>query len=276
MTSLNNDLPSPDLTAPDETEDRTGLSRRAIIAALAGMATALPTAVAVGAGLRHDDEDDHEGSGEDDHQGDDKDDHDDDHGATAEDDDDDDDGMVTTLEDGSIEVRITDDDSDAFLPQVLAIKPGQSVTFVNRDDDPHTATGSDWDTGTLQPGDSAKIAFDTPGEFAYACQFHPIMTGTIMVEGAVASPQASPAASGNSIRIVNLAYDPPELEVAAGTTVTWTNEDQVAHTATSSDGVFDTGTIAAGESSEVTFDEAGTFEYVCAFHAGMRATVVVS
>lgn len=259
MTTHDIDSRNADGTAPDGLEERSGVSRRTIIAGLAGMATSLPTVAALGADLRHDDDD-----------------RDDDHDDEHDDDHDDDHGPAETLDDGSIEVRITDDDSDGFTPQSLTIQPGQSVTFVNRDDDAHTATGSDWDTGILQPGDSATIAFATPGEFAYACQIHPVMTGTILVEGAAATPQASPAASGNTIRIANLAYDPPQLDVAIGTTVTWTNDDQVSHTATSSDGLFDTGTIAAGESAEITFDETGTFEYVCAFHAGMRATIVVS
>ncbi len=269
MTRHDIDPRNPGETDAEEPDERWTITRRAIVAGLAGV-PALSTAAVLGAGLRHDDDDDHddEDTHDDDHS---DDDHDDDH-----DDSDDDDGPARTLEDGSIEVRITDDDSDGFTPQSLTIQPGQSITFVNRDDDAHTATGADWDTGILQPGDSATIAFDTPGEFAYACQIHPVMTGTIMVEGAVATPQASPAASGDTISIVNLAYDPPQLDVAVGTTVTWTNDDQVSHTATSADGLFDTGTIGAGESAGITFDEAGTFEYVCAFHAGMRATVVVS
>jgi plastocyanin len=270
MTTQDVDSRNSEATAPEESDGRPAISRRLIVGGLAGMATALPATVALGASLRHDDDDDdHEASGEDDHD-DDKEDDDHDHL------DDDDNGPVRTLDDGSIEVRITDDDSDGFTPQSLTIQPGQSITFVNQDDDPHTATGSDWDTGTLQPGESATIAFDSPGEFAYSCQIHPVMTGTILVEGATATPQASPAASSDTIRIVNLTYDPLQLDVAAGTTVTWVNEDQVAHTSTSSDGLFDTGTIAAGESAEITFDETGTFRYVCAFHAGMVATVVVS
>lgn len=269
MTTHDTETDHSNGTPPVAPDGRPIITRRAIIAGLAGI-PALSTAAALGAGFRHDDDDDH---GDDDH---DDDGHGDGHDDDHDDRDDDDDGPARTLEDGSIEVRIIDDDSDGFTPQSLTIKPGQSVTFVNRDDDAHTATGADWDTGILQPGDSATIAFDTPGEFAYACQIHPVMTGNILVEGATATPQASPAATGNTVRIVNLAYDPPQLEIAVGTTVTWTNDDQVSHTATSSDGLFDTGTIRAGESAEITFDEAGTFEYVCAFHAGMRATVVVS
>ena len=56
--------------------------------------------------------------------------------------------------------------------------------------------------------------------------------------------------------------------------MTWTNTDDQAHTATSS-GNFDTGSIAAGAAASVTFDEPGTFTYICSFHPFMTATVTV-
>lgn len=103
---------------------------------------------------------------------------------------------------------------------------------------------------------------------------------------AQASPSASPAAatpagatpagtSDTEVTIQDFAFDPPEIEVAVGTTVTWTNQDGVAHTATGVDGVFDTGTLLEGESGSHTFDTTGTFRYVCIFHADMEGSVVV-
>ena len=259
--------------------------RRLLGLMLAGVVGVGTSATVVAA--RHDDHDDDAGQDDDDTSHDD--DHDDgsghddddaDHDDDDHDDDDNPDRPPVQLADGSWEVRITDDDADAYIPGTITIQPGEAVTWVNDDDKPHTATGGGWDTGTLEPGQSAKVDFAEVGTFTYACQFHPVMTGSVVVGGAVATPAASPAATpavaGGQVRIFNLAYEPATLEVAVGTTVTWTNDDGVPHTATSADGAFDTNTIAAGTTGEVTFDTAGTFDYVCAFHPGMVGTIVVS
>lgn len=96
-----------------------------------------------------------------------------------------------------------------------------------------------------------------------------------------ASPEASPeadtgTAAGVAVSIVDFAFDTPSLEVAAGTTVTWTNNDSAAHTASASDGSWDTGNIDPGASASVTFDTPGTYEYACAYHPNMTATIVVT
>jgi plastocyanin len=123
------------------------------------------------------------------------------------------------------------------------------------------------------------VLFADGGTFNYACQFHPIMTGRVVAGGAESTPEASPAATATSagplIRIFNLTYEPATVEVPVGSTVTWTNDDRVPHTATGADGAFDTTTIDPGATSEITFDTPGTFDYVCAFHPGMAGTIVV-
>jgi plastocyanin len=73
----------------------------------------------------------------------------------------------------------------------------------------------------------------------------------------------------------NRAFTPDDLEIAVGTTVTWTNTDAVAHTSTSNGGAWDSGTIAPGRQFSFTYMSAGTFPYHCAIHPGMVGTVVV-
>ena len=70
-----------------------------------------------------------------------------------------------------------------FAPADIAIHAGDSVTFVNLDLVPHTATARDksFDTGTLREDERKSIAFSTPGEFPYVCRFHPHMKGVIRV-----------------------------------------------------------------------------------------------
>ena len=83
-------------------------------------------------------------------------------------------------------------------------------------------------------------------------------------------------ASATAVEIVDFSYRSDTVEIAAGTTVTWTNNDTVPHTATADDGSFDSGSLGKGDSFSHTFDEPGTYPYFCAFHTGMRGTIVVT
>jgi plastocyanin len=65
------------------------------------------------------------------------------------------------------------------------------------------------------------------------------------------------------------------LVVAVGTTVTWTNNDSIAHNSVSNTGVWNSGTLGPGQSFQFRFTTAGTFPYTCTFHAGMVGTVTV-
>jgi plastocyanin len=102
--------------------------------------------------------------------------------------------------------------------------------------------------------------------------------------GASASAQAqpSPAASGAAptVEIANLTFG-PDLTVAAGTDVTFTNKDTVAHTATegsngvkAADARFDL-QLPVGASESYTFADAGTYKVTCTVHATMNMTITV-
>jgi plastocyanin len=70
-------------------------------------------------------------------------------------------------------------------------------------------------------------------------------------------------------------FRPARLEIAAGTTVVWTNGGQVIHTVTAEDGSFDSGPIEAGGRRAITFSRPGTFLFHCTPHPFMRGEVVV-
>ena len=89
------------------------------------------------------------------------------------------------------------------------------------------------------------------------------------------SPEAETGAAV-AVTILGFAFDPAAVETTVGTTVMWTNNDAVPHTATDNTGGFQSGKISAGESFSYTFEEAGTFDYFCEYHTGMKATIVVS
>jgi len=88
---------------------------------------------------------------------------------------------------------------------------------------------------------------------------------------------AGTAAEGETaVNIANFAYDPATLEVKAGSTVTWTNNDTTAHTVSQVGGGFESGKLDPGMTFSFTFDTPGTYDYFCQFHANMKATVVVT
>jgi plastocyanin len=73
----------------------------------------------------------------------------------------------------------------------------------------------------------------------------------------------------------NRAFQPDDLNIAAGTTVTWTNTDSTSHTSTSDAAGWNSGTLPPGGRFSLVFQTAGTFSYHCAIHPGMVGTVVV-
>ena len=87
---------------------------------------------------------------------------------------------------------------------------------------------------------------------------------------------ASESADGSAVSIENFSFVSAEITVSAGTTVTWTNNDTVPHTVTSTDNTFNSGNIDPGATFTFTFADAGTFDYVCSYHPNMTGSVVVN
>ncbi len=70
----------------------------------------------------------------------------------------------------------------AFSPSTIKIKAGETVTWVNNDNAPHTVTGNEFDSGTLNKNQEYKHIFSQPGTYEYICNFHTSMKGTVIVE----------------------------------------------------------------------------------------------
>ena len=83
----------------------------------------------------------------------------------------------------------------------------------------------------------------------------------------------------NQVYMQNSVFNPTSLSVAAGATVTWTNQDAVTHTVTYSSGpdASFSATVAPGATFQHTFATAGTYQYYCTIHgapgSGMHASV---
>ncbi len=92
---------------------------------------------------------------------------------------------------------------------------------------------------------------------------------------AAATPASNAAVS--AISITSAGFQPAQLQVKVSKTVTWTNNDTVAHTVTSdTTGVFDSGAINAGAAFQFTFSQTGTFPYHSTSDSGWAGTVTVT
>jgi len=90
---------------------------------------------------------------------------------------------VTPARAATIEVKI---DNFTFNPKQVTVKAGDTVTWVNHDDIPHTVTSKTFvfRSKALDSDDKFSFTFTAPGSFDYFCSLHPMMTGTIVVEAA--------------------------------------------------------------------------------------------
>ena len=74
-------------------------------------------------------------------------------------------------------------DGFAFAPLTLIVKPGTSVTWTNRDEEPHTVAATDGSFHSPGMGTGATFShtFSAPGTFDYVCSIHPMMHGSVVV-----------------------------------------------------------------------------------------------
>ena len=84
-----------------------------------------------------------------------------------------------------------------------------------------------------------------------------------------------PSAADVAVKIDNFVFGPQAITVPVGTTVNWTNSDDIPHTAVSTDGVFKSKVMDTDEKFSYTFTKAGTYSYYCSVHPKMTGQVVV-
>jgi plastocyanin len=102
-----------------------------------------------------------------------------------------------------------------------------------------------------------------------------VVTMTTMYGTSAHAGQSNPPAKAVAIEIDNFKFGVVSIDVAVGTTVTWTNRDDVPHTVVSVKKVFKSPPLDTDEKFSYTFNEAGTFEYYCSLHPRMTGAIVV-
>ena len=78
-----------------------------------------------------------------------------------------------------------------------------------------------------------------------------------------------------TIEISSFRFQPPNVSVPVGATVTWVNRDEAPHDSEARDKTWETSLLQRDEESVVTFDELGTWEYYCTIHPYMTATLTI-
>jgi plastocyanin len=88
---------------------------------------------------------------------------------------------VSTGTSAASEVKI---DNFVFNPAIVTVKAGTQVTWINKDDIPHTVDSTDgkFKSNALDTDDKFQFSFTTPGEYPFFCRMHPKMTGKIIVQ----------------------------------------------------------------------------------------------
>ena len=95
---------------------------------------------------------------------------------------------------------------------------------------------------------------------------------------AVAAAGLTPAraeAEQATVKIDNFTFDPEQLSVKTGTTVTWINEDDIPHTVVATGKAFRSKALDTDDKFSFTFTAPGSYEYFCSLHPHMTATVTV-
>ncbi|HZP38012.1 MAG TPA: plastocyanin/azurin family copper-binding protein [Methylomirabilota bacterium] len=101
-----------------------------------------------------------------------------------------------------------------------------------------------------------------------------------LIAGAWMLGAAGPAGSDSGVTVRLFQFAPGQIEVAAGTRVVWTNQDEITHTVTSGtpeqrDGRFELALAGRGTTGAVTLDTPGTYPYFCSRHQSMRGEIRV-
>ena len=82
-------------------------------------------------------------------------------------------------------------------------------------------------------------------------------------------------AADTQVTIDNFTFNPPRLTVKVGTTVTWTNRDDIPHTVTAKTLAFISKALDTDDTFSFTFAQAGSYAYFCSLHPHMTGTIVV-
>lgn len=97
-------------------------------------------------------------------------------------------------------------------------------------------------------------------------------TALMLAAAALPGRAQSPA---TAVSVDNFTFNPQKLTVKAGTTVTWTNKDDIPHAIASVSALFRSKALDTDDNYSFTFTSPGTYQYFCSLHPHMTGTIVV-
>ena len=102
-----------------------------------------------------------------------------------------------------------------------------------------------------------------------------LIASALLISTVSVMTTAAPVPPAAAVTIGNFTFKAPIVTVKPGTTVTWTNGDDIPHTVVSKDGVFKSKVLDTGDKFSFTFAKAGQFGYFCSLHPHMTGAIVV-
>ncbi|MGA9352290.1 MAG: cupredoxin family copper-binding protein [Terriglobales bacterium] len=107
-------------------------------------------------------------------------------------------------------------------------------------------------------------------------QFSAALFAILMLLGASISGTAAAVDTATvAVQIDNFSFTPQEIKVKAGTTITWTNHDDIPHTVVSTDEAFKSRALDTDDKFTATLTKPGTYAYFCSIHPKMTGKIVV-
>ncbi len=100
-----------------------------------------------------------------------------------------------------------------------------------------------------------------------------VLLSMLILATAISVTSAEPVSEKNTVLIQGYSFQPPEITIQKGETITWINKDSAGHDVKGS--FFYSGILREGQSFQQTFNEAGAFDYYCSLHPGMKGRVNV-
>jgi plastocyanin len=102
-----------------------------------------------------------------------------------------------------------------------------------------------------------------------------VLAGSALMMSVAADTARAAPPPAAAVQIGNFTFKAQVLTVKAGTTVTWTNGDDIPHTVTSNSGAFRSKVLDSGDKFSFTFAKPGQFGYFCSLHPHMTGTIIV-
>lgn len=98
----------------------------------------------------------------------------------------------------------------------------------------------------------------------------------VFISGCTGQKTEPQPSTTDKVDIIGFAFDPANIAINKGTTVTWTNKDSAQHTVTEINNTFSSGILTQGQVYTYTFNGTGTYEYQCHIHPNMKGKVIVT